>query len=213
MLRKRLENNGDMPKVMKTCLEVTAPLAHVPYPQQIQQKSDESVKQLRHYAQVIKSLNHQLRPAIEANQAQYDGLPCRWHGFRESPQINGYRNKNEFAIGKNGDGEKIVGFRLTSYSGGSVQVGAIDELPHVPERTKLAAKAYEAYIRSSKYDVFNPEFYTGRFRQLTVRLSTMTQELMLIAGVHTTVIIGETLGSGRTIDNVKYVLFPGLTTR
>lgn len=71
---------------------------------------------------------------------------------------------------------------------GSVQVGAIDDLPQVPERTKQAAKAYQAFIRSSKFEIFNPEYYSGQYRQLTVRSSALTDELMLIVGVHTTVI-------------------------
>lgn len=187
LLKKRLENNGNVPTVTKTCVQVTAPLAHIPYNQQIQQKGKEAIEQLRQYGHIIKRVNHNLRSTIEANQIKYDGLPCQWLGFKESPQVDGYRNKSEFAIGKNADGEKIVGFRLSSYLAGSIQVGPVDDLPHIPQRTILAAKAYESYIRSSNYDVFNPEFYTGLFRQLTVRISTMTQELMLIAGIHTTV--------------------------
>lgn len=187
LLRKRLANNGDTPTVTKTALQVTAPLAHIPYDQQIQQKNDEAVKQLRSYAQIIKTVNRQLRETVEVRQTANDGLPCRWHGFKASPHISEYRNKNEFTIGKNAEGEKVVGFRLSSYADGSVQVGSIDNLPHVPERAKQAAKVYEGFIGASKYDVFNPEFYTGRFRQLTVRLSAMTQELMIIVGVHTTV--------------------------
>ena len=190
--KKRMENNGDVPKVTKTCLEVTAPLANIPYADQIAQKEKDAVDQLRRFGNVVKKVNSTLRKKVESNQSQFNGLPCEWHGFKESPQIDGYRNKNEFAIGKNANGEKVVGFRLSSYVGGSIQVGAVDDLPHVPERTKSAAKAYETYIRSSKYEVFNPEFYTGQFRQLTVRLSMLTDELMLIAGVHTTVVFKST---------------------
>lgn len=187
LLKKRLANNGNVPTVTKTCLEVTAPLAHIAYDQQIQQKEKEAIEQLRQYGHVIRRVNHNLRSTVEANQSKYDGLSCEWLGFKASPQVDGYRNKSEFAIGKNANGEKIVGFRLSSYCAGSIQVGPIDDLPHIPQRTILAAKTYESFIRSSKFDVFNPEFYTGQFRQLTVRLSTMTQELMLIIGLHTTV--------------------------
>lgn len=187
--KKRMENNGNVPTVTKTCLEVTAPLAHIPYADQIAQKEKDALDQLRRFGNVVKKVNSNLREKVESNQSQFDGLPCQWHGFKESPQINGYRNKNEFAIGKNAEGEKIVGFRLSSYIGGSIQVGDVSDLPHVPERTKLTAKTYETYIRSSKYDVFSPEFYTGQFRQLTVRLSALTNEIMIIAGVHTTVIL------------------------
>lgn len=112
-------------------------------------------------------------------------MPCIWHGIKEAPNKNGYRNKCEFAIGKDGNGEKTVGFRLGSYCDGSVEVGSVQELPHVPERTKLAVKLFEAYIRSSTFDVFSVELYTGQFRQLSVRISDSTGEIMLIVGVHT----------------------------
>lgn len=190
ILKKRLENNGNVPMVTKTCLQVTAPLGHIPYADQIRQKEEEAVEQLRQYGQKLKRLSTTLRNKVEQSQTKNNGLPCEWLGFNESPQINNYRNKSEFAIGKNANNEKIVGFRLASYSQGSIQVGAIDGLPHIPDRTVKAAKAYESFIRSSKFEIFNPEFYTGQFRQLAVRLSTMTQELMLIVGVHTTVISG-----------------------
>lgn len=188
ILKKRLQNNGNVPTVTKTCLEVTAPLAHIPYAEQIQQKENETVEQLRQYGQKLRRLSAIVRKKVEQNQAKYDGLPCEWLGFKESPQINAYRNKSEFAIGKNANNEIIVGFRLASYIQGSIQVGAIDDLPHIPERTVQAAKAYQTFIRSSKFEIFNPEFYTGQYRQLAVRLSALTGELMLIAGVHTTVI-------------------------
>lgn len=190
MLKKRLENaneNQSSSERKKTCLEATAPLANVPYADQVQQKEQECFEQLRAYAEVVKKANYRLKGTISKNQEQFNGLPCQWLGFRGSPVTNGYRNKNELAIGKNANGDKIVGFRLGSYLDGSVEVAAIDDLPHVPERTKLAARLFQQYIQSSKYDVFSPEFYSGQFRQLGVRVSTSTNEVMLIIGIHTTV--------------------------
>jgi len=40
-------------------------------------------------------------------------------------------------------------------------------------------------VRASKIPVFDPENYTGHWRQLTVRLSLKTEQLMLICVVHT----------------------------
>lgn len=116
ILKKRLENNGNLPTVVKTCLEATAPLGHIPYAEQIQQKEKDAVEQLRQYGQKMKKMSSSLRASIETNQAKFNGLPCEWHGFKDSPEPNGYRNKCEFAIGKNADDEILVGFRLASYS-------------------------------------------------------------------------------------------------
>lgn len=40
-------------------------------------------------------------------------------------------------------------------------------------------------VRSSEIPVFDPKTYTGHWRQLTVRLSLKTGQLMLICVVHT----------------------------
>lgn len=41
---------------------------------------------------------------------------------------------------------------------------------------------FQDFVRGSDLDVFNPEFQTGNFRQLTVR--SATNQLMLIVGIH-----------------------------
>lgn len=79
----------------------------------------------------------------------------------------------------------MVGFRLGSYVDGTVEVDDVAELPHIPANMKAVAKIFEQYIRQSPYNVFSPEFYTGEFRQLTVRVSMATDEIMIVVGVHT----------------------------
>lgn len=197
VLKRRLEEgNADESKrknkrfKTKTVLEATAPLAHLPYADQIKRKEAECIRHLQTYARAVKKASLELRPMIQANE-KANGLPCIWHGIKEAPNINGYRNKSEFAVGKDENGERTVGFRVGSYSDGSVEVGSIQELPHVPDRTKDAVKLFESYIKSSKYDVFSMELYTGQFRQFVVRLSESNGEIMLIVGIHTTEILGE----------------------
>ncbi|KAJ6645561.1 tRNA (uracil-5-)-methyltransferase like A [Pseudolycoriella hygida] len=177
MQKKRLEkeNGEDVQTVRKTCLEATAPLAHLTYDEQLAIKEVELKKILEDYRKQILKVNPKLGLLKDI------GI---WNGFERAPLINGYRNKSEFTVGKNVDGEKVVGFRLGSYSDGSVEVGDISDLPHIPERMKLAAKLCQDFIRASPYDVFSPEFYTGVFRQISVRFSSVTDELMLVIGVH-----------------------------
>ncbi|KAG4071923.1 hypothetical protein HA402_006084 [Bradysia odoriphaga] len=176
MQRKRLENsNGGAPTVRKTCLEATAPLASLPYEDQLVKKENELKDILNDYRRQIVKVNPKLGSIPDV------GI---WQGFERAPLINGYRNKSEFTVGKNANGEKLVGFRLGSYADGSVEVGDISDLPHIPDRMKLAAKLCQDFIRASSYDVFSPEFYTGLFRQVSVRFSTVTDELMLVLGLH-----------------------------
>lgn len=194
--RRMLEENATETELKakkfkrKTVLEATAPLAHLPYDEQLKRKEAECIKHLQAYARAIKKASLELRPMIQANEKE-KGLPCIWNGIKAAPKIDGYRNKSEFAIGRDKNGEKRVGFRVGSYSDGSVEVESVQDVPHVPDRTKLAVKLFESYINSSKYNVFSVELYTGQFRQFTVRISETTGEIMLIVGIHTTEILSE----------------------
>lgn len=187
-----LDQNAPKPKKFrkKTVLEATVPLANIPYENQIKRKEKECLKHLQTYATSVKKASLELRPMIQAIEKK-TGVPCVWHGIKEAPKINGYRNKCEFAVGMNADDEPTVGFRLGSYSDGSIEVASVQDLPHIPDQTKLAVQLYEAYIKSSKYKVFNMQMYTGQFRQFTVRLSESTGEIMVIAGIHTSEILDE----------------------
>lgn len=200
MLKRRLQQSGskvtntgsdDAATAKKSVLEATVPLANVPYSDQLKDKETECIKQLHSYADAVKRANCRLKKSIIEVQQKQSGLPCIWHGLKPSPTTEAYRNKNEFAIGKNSEGKKVVGFRLGSYSDGTVEVGSIKGLPQVPQRTQDAAESFEHYVQNSKYEVFSPEFYTGQFRQLSVRLSVATNELMLIVGLHTSEIPNE----------------------
>lgn len=174
----------------KTVLEATAPLANMSYENQLKRKDAECVKHLQAYSRAVKKVSLELRPMLQANEKE-TGVPCIWHGIKPSPSINGYRNKNEFAIGRDENGEITVGFRVGSYMQGSIEVETIQQLPHIPDRTKQAVKLFESYIKSSKYQVFSMELYTGQFRQLTVRLSATTDEIMIIVCLHTSEILDQ----------------------
>lgn len=215
MLKRRLQEAkekvidstvGNAPIVKKTVSEATVPLANIPYDEQIKQKESDCIKQLHAYADAVKRANFHLKKSIAQMQQEKNGLPCIWHGFKQSPITESYRNKNEFAIGKNSNGKKIIGFRLGSYNDGTVEVGSINDLPHVPQRTKAAVETFEFYVQNSKYEIFSPEFYTGQFKQFTVRLSSETNELMLIVGIHTSEIKNE-------IDELKSDIIDYYTNR
>lgn len=181
--------------VKRTVLEATAPLGHLPYDQQLKLKEANLLAILRSYGDQAQRINHALKTpnasAASANVvaatptgANTDNVPCRWLGIRPSPQPDGYRNKSEFTVGRNAVGEKVVGFRLSSYVQGSVEVDAVADLPHIPERMKRAALVFQSYVNQSALDVFSPELYRGCWRQLTVRMSQATGALMLVIGVH-----------------------------
>ncbi|KAH8301181.1 hypothetical protein KR018_006609, partial [Drosophila ironensis] len=170
-------NQGDAgkPKKQRTSVEATCPLAAIPYEDQLKQKSEEISGLLKKYTQELKRLNPQAKPHVDS---------FKFQGVLPSPNVNGYRNKNEFTVGKNSVGEIVVGFRLGSYSDGSVEVAEVQDLPHLPEQVKWAARSFQTLVQQSKFLPFNPDGNVGHFRQLMVRCSSATGELMLVAGIY-----------------------------
>lgn len=163
------------PKKQRTAVEATCPLSHIAYDQQIKQKSEEMSALLAKYTQELRKVNPRAKPHLDKFQ---------FHEVLPSPTVNGYRNKNEFTVGKNSVGEVVVGFRLGCYSDGSVEVAEVADLPHLPEQAKWAARSFQDLVRKSKFLPFNPDGNIGHFRQLMVRCSSATGELMLVAGIY-----------------------------
>lgn len=82
--------------------------------------------------------------------------------------------------------EKTVGFRLSSYRKGSVAVGPIEHLIHLPKNMVQGALAFQEYIRSSNLDPHDPETHSGCWKQLTVR-TTCDGQLMLVVLINSIV--------------------------
>lgn len=83
-----------------------------------------------------------------------EGMDCEVLDTIQSPEINGYRTKCEFTVGRNLKGEPTVGFLLGLYRDGITAVLSPEECLHVPEKAKKIAKAMEVYdvhLLVSKY--------------------------------------------------------------
>ncbi|TDG42033.1 hypothetical protein AWZ03_011541 [Drosophila navojoa] len=174
--RRGEANDSDVkPKRQRTAVEATCPLAEMPYEQQLEQKTEDMSALLKKYTQELSRLNADAKSHLDKFE---------FKGVLPSPTVQGYRNKNEFTVGKNAAGEIVVGFRLGSYSDGSVEVAEVQELPHLPAQAKWAARSFQQLVRQSKFQPFNPDGNVGHFRQLMVRCSSATGELMLVAGIY-----------------------------
>lgn len=185
LVKRRNEQNDDdrQAKKRKTVAECTTPLAHLEYPEQLKVKTKEIEEILRKLSKEMWKNNPKF---IGAQQKLFNGFPCEFLGIKESPQINGYRNKCEFTIGKDVNNETVVGFRLGSYATGFTEVGEIDELKQIPEVQKQAVKAFQVFVRAQdKLEVFNPEKQSGHLRQLMARSSELDGgQLMLVVGIN-----------------------------
>jgi len=60
---------------------------------------------------------------------------------------------------------------------------------------------FEKFVQASDLGVFNPETHEGYWRQLTVRLSTGSDQLMLVVGMHPQSLSQEELGKVK--DDLK----------
>ncbi|XP_013119287.2 tRNA (uracil-5-)-methyltransferase homolog A [Stomoxys calcitrans] len=185
--RKEAENtrDSDANKRHKTSAEATCPLASMSYDKQLEQKEADMKELTRKFLNELKKTNRESKAHLE---------DFKYEGVLASPQVDGYRNKNEFTVGKNSDGEIVVGFRLGSYADGSVEVAEVQSLPHIPEAAKWGASSFQNFVRKSKFQPFNPEANSGHFRQLMVRVSSShAKEIMLVAGIYSSNLSAEQL--------------------
>lgn len=161
-----------------------APWSDIPYEQQLTQKEEHMRKITVKYARKLESLNPGLKSWISKQRSVHKTSVCAPEPIRPSPVVDGYRNKNEFTVGKHLEtGEITVGFRISSYRQGSMSVASPDGLPNVPESAKRVAKCFQDFVKQSGKEPFNPETHEGYWRQLTVR-TTSKDHIMAIAVIH-----------------------------
>ncbi|CAH1107146.1 unnamed protein product [Psylliodes chrysocephalus] len=161
----------------------TIPYWNLEHNEQLKHKQDEIKKLIKKLGNDLVHTNPELHKWIEKQKSLYDGLPCELSNIRYADDNNGYRNKCEFTVGIDEETNlPTVGFRIGSYVNGTIGVGPVDSLIHIPDSMKLAAKVFQDFVRSSDLQVFNPEFHTGHFRQLMAR--SAPDQLMLVIGIH-----------------------------
>uniref|UniRef100_A0A8P0NG25 tRNA (uracil-5-)-methyltransferase homolog A n=2 Tax=Canis lupus familiaris TaxID=9615 RepID=A0A8P0NG25_CANLF len=180
MARKRRREDEGEPTA--TCIaDVVTPLWTVPYAEQLERKRLECEQVLQKLAKEIGSTNRALLPWLLSQRHKHNKACCPLEGVRPSPQQTEYRNKCEFLVGVGVDGEdNTVGCRLGKYKGGTCAVAAPFDTVHIPGATKQVVKAFQEFIRSTPYSAYNPETYSGHWKQLTVRTSRRGQAMAIV---------------------------------
>ncbi|XP_060881063.1 tRNA (uracil-5-)-methyltransferase homolog A-like [Metopolophium dirhodum] len=202
LVKKRNEQFDDCPDAKKIKLDnagaeqqmisAVTPLYKISYDEQLIQKTNSIKNVLMDYSRRLKRIKcgQGILNWLKKQQDENNGLPCKLleiQSLKDDPErCIGYRNKCEFTIGMDVENkEPVVGFRVGAYNQGKTSVAPIDNISNVPQRMKDVVKCFQDLVRASKLPVFDPENYTGHWRQLTVRLSLKTEQLMLICVVHT----------------------------
>ncbi|KAJ4971355.1 hypothetical protein NE237_004454 [Protea cynaroides] len=151
--------------------DVVAPLAHMPYSDQLEHKKSSLL-------QTLKKLTRNARKACPERVSlpewilksrEIGGLPCKLDGILESPLVNEYRNKCEFSVGYSVQGKPTVGFMLGNFREG---VTAVEEPVGCPNVSRIAcrfASIFQEFLQHSTLPIWNRINNTGFWRQLTVR--------------------------------------------
>lgn len=173
VVKRRLEQNDSNRSVqikkIKTVEESSTPLGKFPYEEQLKMKQSKIEDALKKFSnEMWKAGSYQMKKQIEEIRKTSNGIPCELQNVIPSPAVDGYRNKCEFSIGKNSDGEITVGNRLGSYAGGLVEVASVQNLKIVPDKMKLATKLFQDFVIKSNLLPYNVETSEGYYRQFTV---------------------------------------------
>nr|CCA20230.1 tRNA (uracil5)methyltransferase putative [Albugo laibachii Nc14] len=116
--------------------------------------------------------------------AIHKGLCCPFESIEPSPVTEGYRNKCEFTLGFSEADQPCVGFRLGLFKKGSVIVSDPGNCINVSPIMKKVCEVVQKMITASNFPVFNVETREGVWKQLAVRHSTRTQQLMVVMQVN-----------------------------
>jgi len=164
--------------VLDKVTEATTPLSSIPYPEQASKKNKEARWLAQQLGNEIVTANPSTKNWVEFQTQKY-GYLSRIDRLKESPILDGYRNKCEFAIGTNPETRRLtVGFKLDPRSGSS-DVGPVDHLKHVPPQMKFVVKQLEIYLRNTPYKHFDYQTGEGSWVSAIVRI-TQRQETMVI---------------------------------
>ena len=176
--RVKNEEVDDRP-VAERLQSAVCPLAGDSYDEQLKKKQSEVLLLVKRLGSEI-SRSHQMLGHYVASKMREHETVAPVDNFVMSPTLQGYRNKCEFTIGYSGgdsDSRTVsVGFRLSSYKSGSVEVVSISSLsqpsvtlPHVPAPMLEAALVLEQYVRASGVTPYCSVERRGNWRSVMMR--------------------------------------------
>ncbi|TPX32680.1 hypothetical protein SmJEL517_g04187 [Synchytrium microbalum] len=171
---KNVEQEEDTRTPAERLADQTTPLWRISYEDQLKEKEEDMKAILLKFKQELMKLAEGSAAAKKEiawiqNATDPTGLPCPVEPIVPSPVINGYRNKCEFSMGSNFEGEDVVGFLVGLYKEGLVQVLEPGELKHIPPTAKAIAAAAQRFIRQSEFAVYDRITKKGFWRLLLVR--------------------------------------------
>jgi len=161
----------------RTARDAVAPLAGKPYEEQLSIKSSRCERDLKSVARKMRKEGFK-DFKFDANK----GLVCPCELIVPSPQTEGYRNKCEFTIGLDKEGNDAVGFIVGKNEKNIAyleNVSTKSDLPPMPPVGLKVAELMKEFVQQSDHPIYNPNTQTGVWRLVLVRNSKQTKNLMI----------------------------------
>jgi len=171
-------------------LQQVAPLQSHSYEEQLRQKEVNMTAIVKNDIENnIMKVNEEISNIIHAQriknlQTLQTGPRCKMFPIVASPVQAGYRNKNEFTIGEGPaitGKELTVGFRVGSYSDGTLTVMDPSECKVLDTPTLTVAQRFQEFFRNSEFKAFDNRDHSGCWRFLTVRTSQLGHVMVIIS--------------------------------
>ncbi|CAG8523359.1 4890_t:CDS:10 [Acaulospora morrowiae] len=156
------------------------PLYRLTYSEQLKAKGDGIINALSRFLVKTKELYTDRSQPKRVTEELESNLPFEVHTIISSPILEGYRNKCEFTIGKNHEGEKTVGYLLGAFKNGFNVVMGPEKSLNTGEVSKKIAVAMQEYVRGSDLDVYDRATKQGNWRLVCVRSQTCGDVMVIV---------------------------------
>ncbi|KAG9300704.1 hypothetical protein G9A89_023502 [Geosiphon pyriformis] len=181
--KKKTSLQNDPRDLFEILADKVTSLHRLPYEEQLALKEQKIKNFLKTFRQKMRT-----HPKIDKNiewifAKTLHNLPCEFQKIIPSPITNGYRNKCEYTIGKNLEGQRTIGFLIGGFSEGITIVLEPQGLKHLDLTSFRIAQLMQDYVRESKYEVYDRKTREGYWRLLTVRTPT-TGDISIIISFH-----------------------------
>ncbi|CAI2179536.1 10464_t:CDS:1 [Funneliformis geosporum] len=183
---QKIEQSGVQKLPEEMLADQVTPLHNYEYQAQIELKQNGIIKSLRTFCDKMKESYNDNKSNYNSSwlKEEFDfNLPFDLKPMIHSPILEGYRNKCEFTVGLNLEGEKTVGFLLGAYKDGLNTVLGPHDSIHVSDVAKKIVEVMQSYIEQSSYEVYDRRTKQGNWRLLTVR-SQKCGDIMIIVQMH-----------------------------
>ena len=167
-------------RVKELVEKATTPLCSIPYDGQLVSK-EEATRQFLGKLRTRITVANGAAETYFRQRESCTGTFVKTRRIVGSPEVDGYRNKCNFAVGINPVGKQLtVGFRLKP---GVVHVGPVDHLKNISDKMKRVVARVEGFLRQLNFPPHDPSTSRGIWSELSVRL-TKTGEMMIVFIAH-----------------------------